>query len=894
MTDTSSTPWHHLSAEDCLARSQSQRAGLDSTTAAGRLQQYGPNRLPQARPRSAWQRLLAQFNNLLIFVLLGSAVLVAVNGDWLDAVVILGVVLINGVIGFAQEGKAEQAMQSIRALLGNECRVLRDGQLQVLDAALLVPGDIVQLEAGDRVPADLRLLACRDLRIDEAMLTGESVPAGKQTGTLALDAALGDRSCMAWSGTLVTGGSGSGLVVATGSGTELGHISHLLHNVVSLQTPLLADMEKFARQLTLIIVLLSALAFVVGVLLRDYPPSEMLLAAVGIAVAAIPEGLPAVLTIVLALGVQRMARQRAIVRRLPAVESLGAVSVICSDKTGTLTRNEMTVQHVYTAAHDYRIEGVGYAPQGTLHCTDSGSGDEARQADADLLLLARTGLLAGNATLQPGEQGWQITGDPTEAALLTLAGKLGLVEAAEQAALPRTDHIPFDADLRLTASLHRTAQGGEICVFGAPEQILQRCSSQWHAGSEQALEPAHWQQRLQDGAAQGLRMLGVARRLRPDASALALEDLDGGFTFLGLVALLDPPRSEVIDAIAECRRAGIVVKMITGDHAATAAAIAGKLGLDGSRALTGQQIDALDDAALDRQLPHTSVFARTTPAHKLRLVERLQALGERVAMTGDGVNDAPALKRADIGIAMGIKGTEAAREAAQMVLADDNFATLGHAVATGRTIYDNLRKSILFILPVSCGQALVLLAAVALGIALPITPLQILWVNMITAVTLSLALAFEPAEPGLMSRPPRDPRLPLLSGYLLWRTLFVALLLTLVSLGLFLYGQQQGLALETCRTLAVNALVAGEIGYLFCVRRLHGRASFGVRDNPWAWGTVAILLPLQLLFSEWGPLQRLFACTDLSLLQWSWVVAAGVLTLLLIELEKRLLGARAG
>ncbi len=897
MTD-SPTPrvWHSLPAHECLDALATSPTGLDHGEAGRRLQQYGPNRLPEVESVSPWRRLLAQFQNLLIYVLLGSAVVVGLHGEWLDALVIGGVVVINAFIGFIQEGTAEQAMRSIRGLLGNDCRVRREGTGLVLDAASLVPGDIVLLEAGDRVPADLRLLDCRDLRIDEAMLTGESLPVDKLPEPVAADAALGDRSSMAWSGTLVTTGSATGLVVGTGLHTELGHISHLLRNVTSLQTPLLADMDRFARQLTLLIMLLSVITFFAGVFLRGYEYSEMLLAAVGIAVAAIPEGLPAVLTIVLALGVQRMARQRAIIRRLPAVESLGAVSVICSDKTGTLTRNEMTAQVIHTAAHSYRLDGVGYAPVGALHCTDGDCQAADLPVPADLLELVRAGLLVNNATLTLEGEHWKITGDPTEAALLTLGGKLGLQTAREQQHLPRIDHIPFNPDLRLTASLHHDHAGHAlIYLFGAPEQLLERCNRQWRDGSDEALDSAFWHQHIREGAARGLRMLGLAMRpLDSVPVGLNYDDLDGDFIFLGLTGLLDPPRSEAIAAIAECRRAGIAVKMITGDHAATAAAIAGQLGLGDAPPLTGRDLDEMDDATLDARLPHTSVFARTAPAHKLRLVERLQALGERVAMTGDGVNDAPALKRADIGISMGIKGTEAAREASQMVLADDNFATLGHAVATGRTVYDNLRKSILFILPVSGGQALVLLVAVALGLALPITPLQILWVNMVTAITLSLALAFEPAEPGLMDRPPRDPRRPLLSGYLLWRTLFVSLLLTVLSLGAFLWGQHQQLALETCRTLAVNVLVAGEIGYLFCVRRLHGRASFGLRDNPWIWGSIALLVPMQLAFTEWSPMQRLFDCTGLSAGQWLLVLLAAPITLLLIELEKKLLSGRVG
>ncbi|MCQ4347402.1 HAD-IC family P-type ATPase [Pseudomonas stutzeri] len=886
---TAPQDWHARSPEQCLAQLDSRSSGLSAEEAARRLAEHGPNRLPEVRGPNWLQRLLHQFHNLLIYVLLAAALLVGLLGEWLDCLVIVGVVLINALVGFIQEGKAEQAMRSIRQLLTLDSRTRRGGLTSLLPAEQLVPGDIVLLEAGDRVPADLRLLESRDLRIDEAMLTGESLPANKRVEAVAADASLGDRSCLAFSGTLVSAGNGSGVVVATGSATELGHISRLLGRVESLQTPLLADMQRFARQLTLIILLLAGLTFAVGVLWRGYSTSEMLMAAVGLAVAAIPEGLPAVLTIVLALGVQRMARQRAIVRRLPAVESLGAVTVICSDKTGTLTRNEMTVQQVFTASNEYAIQGVGYAPSGNL--TREGLTIAPQQAP-DLLELARAGLLANGASLHQSSEGWHISGDPTEAALLTLAGKLGLCESEELGHLPRVDVIPFSPELRCTASLHHDHAGhGLIYLFGAPERVLELCNRQWRDGSSEPLDPRVWHARIEQGAARGLRMIGLAMRpLGAPKTLLDYADLDGDFVLLGLVGMLDPPREEAVVAIAECRNAGVAVKMITGDHAATASAIAARLGLADGPPLTGAELDRLDDAELDARLGTCSVFARTSPAHKLRLVERLQARGERVAMTGDGVNDAPALKRADIGIAMGIKGTEAAKEAAQMVLADDNFATLAHAVAEGRTVYDNLKKSILFILPTNGGQSLVLLAAIALGLTLPITPLQILWVNMVTAVTLALALAFEPPEGDLMRRPPRDPAAALLSRHMLWRLLLVGVLLTVASLGLFLYAQQLGLSLEVSRTLAVNALVAGEIGYLFSARRLMAPAAFGLRDNPMVWAMVLLVVVLQLAFSCWAPLQALFGTASPDATGWLLVVGAGIAVMLLVELEKWLLG----
>ncbi|WP_439862194.1 cation-transporting P-type ATPase [Pseudomonas sp. MBLB4136] len=887
MTPSRDRDWHARPTEYSLQQLEVGDGGLGAAEAQRRLDANGPNSLPEPALDGPLKRLALQFHNLLIYVLLLASLLTLVIGEWLDSAVIFAVVLINAIVGFIQEGKAQQAMRAISALVSLQSRVRRDGVVQQLPAAQLVAGDLVLLEAGDRVPADLRLLAARDLRIDEAALTGESVPTNKQIEAVEPDASLGDRRCMAYSGTLVIAGNGCGVVVATAGHTELGKISRMLGAVIRLQTPLLADMARFARHLTLLILLLALVTFAFGVQLHGYSPRDMLMAAVGLAVAAIPEGLPAVLTIILALGMRRMAGRQAIIRHLPAVESLGSVSVICSDKTGTLTRNEMTVQQVFTSSHHYRVGGLGYAPEGSVRVDGNGQAADS----ADLRELARAGLLANDASLALREHSWQISGDPTEAALLTLAGKLGLQRDEELGNLPRADMIPFNSERRCTASLHHDHGGhGLIYLVGAPERLLEVCNRQWHEGRDQPLDLRHWHAVLEQGAGEGLRMLGLAlRTLAGPQQELTYADLEGDFILLGLVGMLDPPREEAIDAVAECRRAGIAVKMITGDHAGTARAIAEKLGLGGGAPLTGAELDRMSDAELDARLAQTTVFARTSPAHKLRLVQRLQAGGARVAMTGDGVNDAPALKRADIGVAMGIKGTEAAKEAAQMVLADDNFATITHAIEEGRTVYDNLKKTILFILPTNGGEALVLLSAIAMGLTLPITPLQILWVNMITAVTLALALAFEPAEEDLMRRAPRDPRAPLLSRRLLWRVLFIALLMTFACLGLFFSAGQLGLGLEASRTLAVNGLVACEIGYLFSSRRLLGPPRFGLRDNPMIWSMVLLLIGLQLAFTYWSGLQQLFATAALPPLAWVACLLVAMLVCGLVELEKKLL-----
>ncbi|MBM4182562.1 MAG: HAD-IC family P-type ATPase, partial [Betaproteobacteria bacterium] len=735
---------HALPAQAVLSALDSPRRGLTGQEAASRLARHGRNLLPPPKRRGPLLRFLLQFHNVLIYVLLAAAVVTAVLGHWVDSGVILGVVVINALIGFIQEGKAEAALEAIRAMLSPHAQVLRDGRRQEIDAANLVPGDIVFLASGDRVPADLRLLEVKSLKIEEAALTGESVPVEKGVEPVPTDAPLGDRASMAWSGTLVTYGQGMGVVAATGAATEIGRISRMLSEVQELATPLLRQMAVFGQWLTWVILAVAGATFAYGVLLGGYGADAMFLAAVGLAVAAIPEGLPAILTITLAIGVQAMARRSAIVRRLPAVEALGSVTVICSDKTGTLTRNEMTVQTVIGAGAVYAVSGVGYAPDGGF----SLDGREVTPETApELLDIARLALLCNDAVLtREGEQ-WILAGDPTEGALVTLGLKAGLDAKFEAEALPRVDVIPFESEHRFMATLHHDHAGhGFILLKGAPERLLELCAAQRREGCDHPLDATSWHAAMEAAADRGMRLLAVAMKpAEAGQRELSFADVEmGGFTLLAVLGLADPPREEAVRAVAACRTAGIRVKMITGDHAITARAIGRELRLaDEVRALTGADIECMDDAALRRAVADTAVFARASPEHKLRLVEALQANGEAVAMTGDGVNDAPALKRADVGVAMGQKGTEAAKEAAEIVLTDDNFASIAAAVEEGRAIYDNIRKAIVFILPTNGGQAGVLVAAILLGLPhLPITPVQILWVNMVTAVTLALALAF--------------------------------------------------------------------------------------------------------------------------------------------------------
>ena len=886
----SETPpaWHAQEPAHCFARLDADPAGLTGAQADERLRRHGPNRLPEGRRAGPLVRFLRQFHNLLLYLMLGAAVITGLLGHWVDTGVITGAVLINVIIGFIQEGKAEDALAGIRQLLSSHATVIRDGQRQEIASEQVVPGDIVLLAAGDKVPADLRLLEARNLRIEEAALTGESLPVDKDTGAVAVDAPLGDRFGMAWSGTLVVSGQGRGLVVGTGAQTELGQINAMLNRVEAITTPLLRQIDRFGRWLALAILLLVAATFALGTLWRGVPAGEMFLMAVALTASAIPEGLPAIMTVMLALGVQRMARHNAIVRRLPAVETLGSVTVICSDKTGTLTRNEMTVQRVVCAESIYGVEGVGYAPVGGF--TRNGAPVDAATQPV-LLAAIRAGLLSNHTRLVRDGDDWRIEGDPTEGALLVLAGKAGLERGEEAARSPRTDSIPFESEHRFTASLHHAADGSAaIHVVGAPERVLEMCQFQRGERGDQPVDPDYWRRMFTDTAANGLRMLVIAEKaVDPARRELGFADMDSGFTLLALVGIIDPPRAEAIEAVAECQRAGVRVKMVTGDHADTARTIGALLGIGvGKPAITGAELELLDDAELQRVASEIDIFARTSPAHKLRLVQALQAHGEVVAMTGDGVNDAPALKRADVGVAMGRSGTEAAKEAGAVVLADDNFATIANAVREGRAIYENLKKFILFMLPTNGGEALVVIAAILFQLALPLTPAQVLWINMVTSSALSLALAAEPAERGLMRRPPRDPREPLLSGFFVWRVVMVSVLMMAGALGLFLYELERGTPLETARTMAVNVVVACEMLYLLCSRSLFASIfrPGGLLGNRWVLVSIAACVPLQLLYTYAPPLQNLFGSTALRLEDWGLVLAAASLVLIGSELEK--------
>ena len=871
--------WHHLPTEEVVTLLDSDiRQGLDIFEIKHRHERFGLNVLTPKKGPSPWMRFLHQFNNPLVIILLVASLVTAVLKDPTDALVIFGVVLINAIIGYIQESRAEQAIAALAKTMTTEAVVIRSGKAERLSAAELVPGDIVQLQAGARVPADLRLISSRDLQITEAALTGESIPVEKDaTLLIPPEVVLAERRNMAYASTLVTYGAATGIVVATGDDSEIGRISQLITSATELETPLTRKIGQFSHVLLVAILVLSALSFGIGVL-RGEPVVDTLMAAIALAVGAIPEGLPAALTVTLAIGVSRMARRRAIIRNLPAVETLGSTTIICSDKTGTLTQNQMTVQEICTLGGTYTVDGVGYQPVGTI----SGDGNQ----DIALAETLIAGFLCNDSQLMETEGRWMVQGDPTEGALLVAARKGGL-DPDQSAYATRLDSIPFDSQHQYMATLHTD---GMVYVKGAAEVLLDRCAGALSpSGQPAACSSEVFQQALESMASQGLRVLAFARLEKPGAQKITFDDITG-LTLLGLQGMMDPPRPEAIDAVRASQRAGITVKMITGDHALTAAAIGRQIGLcqDGCTAvLTGADLSRLSDAELIEQAENVNVFARVAPEQKLHLVEALQARGHIVAMTGDGVNDAPALKQANIGVAMGITGTDVSKEAADMVLTDDNFATIEAAIEEGRGVFDNLTKFIAWTLPTNLGEGLVLLAAILIGATLPILPIQLLWINMITAVVLGMTLSVEPKETGLMNRKPRDPQAPILSRILIWRILLVSIIILAGAFGLFEYELARGASLAEARTVAVNVIIFVEIFYLFNARSLT-RSPFqlGFLSNPWAVGGAVLMVLLQLLFTYLPLMNKLFSSAPIPPFLWLDVLAVGLVAYIVIEGEK--------
>jgi magnesium-transporting ATPase (P-type) len=891
MQDLMERHWHHLpEAEVADFLDADAERGLDRLEAEERQRRFGPNALTPRKGRRPLLRFLDQFNQALVYVLLGAIVVKLALGGYVDAGVIFGVVLLNAVIGFVQESKAASALDALSRSLSTEATVVRAGERRRLDAGELVPGDLVLVASGDKVPADLRLLKVKDLKVDESALTGESVPVEKRAGVLGHDTTLADRANMAYSSTFVTFGTAAGLVTATGDNTEVGRISELIARANPLETPLTRQIARFSRLLLYGILGLALLTFLIG-LLHGESWVAMFMAAVALAVAMIPEGLPAVLTVTLAIGVARMARRHAIIRRLPAVETLGSTTVICSDKTGTLTRNEMTVQRLWAGGGEYALGGVGYAPQVELTANGARVELAAHPALAELL---KAGLLCNDAVLREDGGVWRIEGDPTEGALLTAAAKAGFDLAVEHAKAARLDAVPFESDHQYMATLHGGASP-MVYLKGSVEALLPRCDGALaRDGRPVPLDPEAVRDRVEALAARGLRLLAFARLDGAARTGIDHPDLAGGLTFLGLQGMIDPPREEAVRAVAACRRAGVSVKMITGDHALTAAAIAGQIGL-GERvddealpaALTGRDLADLHNDNLIKAAADTAVFARVTPEQKLRLVEAIQARGAVVAMTGDGVNDAPALRQADIGVAMGQAGTEVAKEASDMVLTDDNFATIEAAVEEGRGVFDNLTKFITWILPTNAGQGLVILVAVLFAQPLPVLPVQALWINMTTAILLGLTLAFEPREPGLMDRPPRPPGAPILDAVLLRRILLVGLMLLAGAFGLFEWALHHGASVEQARTVAVNVFAVGQAFYLLNCRSLRwSMFRIGVFSNPWVWAGIAAMAPVQLAFTYLPIMNRLFHTEPIAAGYWLAILAVGLAIYGVMGLEK--------
>lgn len=881
--------WHSLTTEDVFEKTGSSHKGLTSNESKKRLKEHGINVLQTKTSETIPRILLHQLKNPLVYVLLLSALLAFSLKKVIDGSAILCVVILNTVIGFIQEYRANRIIRALSALMPHKATVLRNGDQKLIPASHLVPGDVILLQAGDRVPADMRLLSLKNLQCDESALTGESLPVAKRIDTLPIETPLAERKCMVFSGTHVTAGMCTGVIIATGLKTEFGRISELIEHVTSLETPLSITLKKIARSITSAALIMGICLFITGYL-RGSSLFESGLAAVALAVAAIPEGLPAALTIASAIGVRRMARKQAIVRQLPAVEALGSTTIICTDKTGTLTQNEMTVQRIWTNSGFSFVTGSGFALEGHIIPEK----DVKKQAiQEEIIPLLRGAILCSDATLDQSEIGWVPVGDPTEVALVVAGRKANLDDDTLRLEWERKDVIPFESERRLMATLNTSPEEKHyIFLKGAPEEILLRCNTD-EATKVKLLK------RVDEMAMDGMRVLAFAEKEIQGSHLHTLreDELKGGFVFLGFIGMIDPPRKEVYRAIQSCHEAGIKVKIVTGDHPITAQAVGRDLGLltANQEIITGELLNQLAPNQWQEIALKHNVFARVSPEHKLKLVMALQELDHVVAMTGDGVNDAPALKRADIGIAMGIKGTAVAREASDMILADDNFANIEAAVEEGRRVYDNLVKSLVFILPTSLGQAFIILIAILFfpiegGVFLhPMRPVQILWVNLVVAVALALPLAFEIQEPGIMKRLPRKKTAPVLSGFVLFRTITVSLLMALSSIGLFLWeyhleiskGVAEKVAISEAQTMAVTAMMLFQVFYLFHCRSLQlpvFRINFF--SNPHLLIGVAFVLLAQFAFVYTPIMNRLFYSSGLDPM--AWLVSLGVALIIFI------------
>ena len=883
-TETTEKKWFAIAAEEAVFELNSDlETGLTDQDFTVRLDQFGPNSLPLGKRKHALIRFLEHFNDILIYILFAAAIVSTVLGHILDAGVILLVAVINAMIGYIQENKADKAIDDLKGLLSLRADVLRSGLRREIDAADLVPGDIVLFSPGDRIPADLRIFSADNLKIDEATLTGESLPTEKKTEPLAPETMLGDRNNMAFSGTTVMSGTGRGIVVTTGSHTEIGKINEMMADVKKITTPLLKQTAQFGKTISIVILSTSVLLYCYGLIVMKNDPVELLMMVIALAVAAIPEGLPAILSIILAVGVRNMAARKATVRNLPSVETLGAVSVICSDKTGTLTKNEMTVRNVVIRDGEFNVTGTGYSPEGDIIKEDQKVAFDQEPVLHELIVC---GDLCNESTLTQAENdSWKVNGDPTEGALIALFQKADINHDEP----PRLATIPFDSEYKYMATLVDAGEQNVIYIKGAPDRLFDMAISEKTRTGEEPFDQHFWTENVARLARKGQRVLGMARKIvDKSVTSIVHEDIHDDIVFLGLAGIIDPPKEAAIEAVRTCKEAGIRVKMITGDHVETAKAIGLELGIgDGQQALSGSDIDGMNDAELMRAVSEIDIFARTSPEHKLELVEALQENGNICAMTGDGVNDAPALRKADVGIAMGIKGTDVTKDAAEVVLVDDNFATIIGAVEEGRRVYDNLKKTILFILPTNGAVSLLVLTCILFGTPMPLTPVLILWVNMVTSVTVSLALAFEKLEVGAMQRPPRLPDEPLLCGYFLWRIAFVSFLIGGMTLAMEHFLLQKGVCKEIVMTITLQTVVFSQLFHLFNCRSIRGPAwDKNFWTNPLVFFVSALLVLLQLGITYLPVMNTIFGTTPLNFSAWIYPILIGLVVFVVVELEK--------
>jgi len=898
------TEWYQLSVEQVFEALKASSAGLTSSEAKDRLKKYGYNELEYKKP-SVLMRFLRQFHSPLVYILLVAALITGIlsmRGEemWMDMAVILGVVILNVIIGFFQEGKAETALAALQKMMVLKCTVRRDGENKVIPARELVPGDVVLFEGGDRVPADLRLFYAKNVHADEAALTGESVPVKKSIDPISRpDLSPGDQRCIAFGGTFITRGSAQGIVVGTGEQTEFGKIAQLVKETKTVTTPLQKKIADFTKTLIILILGMGILNFALGYFF-GHQLSYSFLASVALIVAAIPEMLPMIVTGILALASTAMAKRNALIRRLPAAETLGCTTVICSDKTGTLTKDQMTVLRVYCGGKDYKVSGVGYEPRGEFILGDRVV--DPAQEKGELVETLRAGYLCNDAALVEDEEGYNIIGDPTEGALVVSATKAGITEK-----LPRLDEIPFEPEQQYMATLHQGEGGDIIYVKGSPERVLRMCQSQLIDGSIEPLRSKEILGKADEMAGDALRLLGMAYKTVPkEKTSLTPEDLSE-LIFLGLQGMIDPPREEAIEAVAKCKTSGIRSVMITGDHAQTAKAISRQLGIggNGDRVLTGEELSRMSDEELYEVVEKVSVYARVAPEHKLRIARQLQKKGHVVAMTGDGVNDAPALRAADIGIAMGITGTEVSKEASDMILADDNFASIVGAVEEGRHAWKNLEKAILYTLPTNGGQALLVMGAILAAPfvflfheQLPLAPVQILWVNLFDSVYLTMPLMMEPKEKGLLESPPRDPKEKIANRLFYQRVGLVSVVMALTAFAIYygfgalaISGEEvvDPVRLARAQSAAFMSVVMVHVGFVLTARSVFESAfTFSPFSNKWILWGIAITISTDLMIVYLPPLQAVFRTTALPLGWWLFIVPCLLPGFIAVEIDKLL------